>query len=145
MKQIFIFIAAVFLVSCNNCNTLRNTEEAKKEILDTEKEFMELAGKSGLSVAFSTFADTGAVIRNDKKLIRGVDSIRTFYKNTPESAKLLWTPTFVDVSASCDLGYTYGTYSYSANDPMGNPIESKGFFHTVWKKQSDGKWKFVWD
>jgi ketosteroid isomerase-like protein len=146
MKQIIILFAAVLLISCSNCNTVEDMAEAKQEIMNAEKEFMALADKSGLAVAFSTFADTGAVVKQDKKLIKGVDSIKVFYENnSPESAKLQWTATFVDVAASCDLGYTYGTYTYSAKDPMGNPIESNGYFHTVWKKQADGKWKFVWD
>lgn len=146
MKKLFIILAAVFIVSCNNCKTAQDTEQAKKEILDTEHEFMKMAQEAGLSIAFSTFADSGAVIRNDKSLIKGIDSIRVFYQNnTPQSAKLIWNATFVDVAASCDLGYTYGTYSYLVKDPMGSTIESKGFFHTVWKKQADGKWKFVWD
>jgi len=58
---------------------------------------------------------------------------------------LLWKPEFVELSKSGDLGYTYVEYVFLKKDSSGNTIESKGIFHTVWKKQSDGKWKFVWD
>ena len=46
---------------------------------------------------------------------------------------------------SRDLGYTYGHYTFSYIDSGGNKIENKGVFHTVWKRQSDGTWRFVWD
>jgi ketosteroid isomerase-like protein len=58
---------------------------------------------------------------------------------------LKWTPDFIDVAASCDLGYTYGKYTFAVTDSTGKVNESRGYFHTVWKKQKDGNWRFVWD
>jgi len=43
------------------------------------------------------------------------------------------------------MGYTYGKYIWSSTDPAGKPITFNGIFHTVWKKQPDGSWKYVWD
>ncbi|MBL7111012.1 MAG: DUF4440 domain-containing protein [Bacteroidales bacterium] len=60
-------------------------------------------------------------------------------------ASLVWEPEFVDVEESGDLGYTYGSFVFTAKDSTGNDIESKGVFHTVWKRQADGEWRFVWD
>ena len=64
-------------------------------------------------------------------------------KNT--NVSLTWKPDFVDVAASGDLGYTYGKYTYSFTNSEGNKIETNGVFHTVWKRQLDGTWKFVCD
>lgn len=58
---------------------------------------------------------------------------------------LQWDADFVDVSKSGELAYTYGKYTFTAIDSTGKTIDDKGIFHTVWKKQKDGKWKFVWD
>jgi ketosteroid isomerase-like protein len=52
---------------------------------------------------------------------------------------------FVDVAASGDLAYTYGQYTISSKDENGKEITKSGVFHTVWKQQSDGSWKYVWD
>jgi ketosteroid isomerase-like protein len=49
------------------------------------------------------------------------------------------------VARSGDVGYTYGTYAMSANGPDGKPIQDKGKYVTVWKKQADGSWKAVVD
>lgn len=46
---------------------------------------------------------------------------------------------------SGDLAYTYGKYNFSALSTNGEKISSTGIFHTVWKKQDDGSWKYVWD
>ena len=116
----------------------------KNEIIETELEFSNMAQKEGMNTAFLAFvADDGVLLRNDK-LIKGKDSITSYMKNS-DSRGLAWKPNFVDVSNSGDLGYTYGEYTYTYQDSLGNDVVSKGIFHTVWKRQQDGKWKFVWD
>ena len=61
------------------------------------------------------------------------------------SKNLSWSPDFIDVSSSGDLGYTYGKYVFTYSDSIGNLLEDTGIFHTVWKRQADGLWKFVCD
>ena len=56
-----------------------------------------------------------------------------------------WYPDFIEVSDAGDLGYTYGHYTFSATDAEGKPVQDAGIFHTVWKRQADGQWRFVWD
>jgi len=51
----------------------------------------------------------------------------------------------VDASETGDMGYTYGKYTWQSKDSSGKVDEAKGVFHTVWKKQKDGSWKYVWD
>ncbi|MEK7720117.1 MAG: DUF4440 domain-containing protein [Bacteroidota bacterium] len=80
------------------------------------------------------------------RVVHGKDSIRLYYLAPRyKGAELLWKPDFVEVSASGDLGYTYGKFLFPTHDSTGQVIRSKGIFHTVWKKQADGQWRFVWD
>ena len=51
----------------------------------------------------------------------------------------------VEVSRGGDLGYASGTYEFTFNDAKGKPITDRGKYFTLWKKQSDGKWKAVVD
>ena len=116
----------------------------KQEIIKTEEAFSTMAQQEGMNAAFLNFvADDGVLLRNNA-LIKGKDSIKVFMKNST-STGLSWAPSFVDVSASGDLGYTYGTYTYKYQDSLGNTKSSQGIFHTVWKRQADHTWKFVWD
>jgi ketosteroid isomerase-like protein len=81
-------------------------------------------------------------------LISGKNAIKNSFGNQDPGAGnvgLTWEPDFVDVSRSGDLGYTYGKYTYSVTDSSGAVKLDSGIFHTVWKRQSNGDWRFVWD
>jgi ketosteroid isomerase-like protein len=59
---------------------------------------------------------------------------------------LSWKVTKVEVAKSGELGYLYGTYSLSIQDPKGGPpVRDTGKLLEVWKKQTDGKWKCIVD
>jgi len=141
-----ILLLCILITACNSNHQLADVEQAKKEIRSTEKAFARLCKDKGVEIAFITFAADSAVIHRDNKILKGKEEIKGFYKNRFKKGETLdWTPDFVEVSSSADLGYTYGHYVFSSTDSLGNKHEVKGIFHTVWKKQMDGNWKFVWD
>lgn len=125
--------------------TLDLIEKWKQEILETENEFSKMAEEKGIRDAFVHFANDEAVLLRNNKLIKGKNSLYNFYNNLNPNQKLKWKPDFVDVALSGELGYTYGKYTLSSTDLEGKTITSEGIFHTVWKKQPDGNWRFVWD
>jgi ketosteroid isomerase-like protein len=43
------------------------------------------------------------------------------------------------------MAYTYGKYLWKIRDEKGDTTEYRGVFHTVWKRDSEGTWKYVWD
>jgi len=59
--------------------------------------------------------------------------------------KLSWKPLKVEVAGSGDIGYTHGTYEFSADDQKGGRIEDHGKYVEVWKKQRDSTWKCAID
>ncbi len=119
-------------------------EKWKQEILETEQEFAEMVKEKGIHDAFIRYAAEDAVLMRNNDLVIGKENIAQLYKN--QNAKgLSWTPDFIDVATSGDLAYTYGHFTFSFADSSGNSQESKGVFHTIWKRQADGSWKFVWD
>lgn len=134
------------IFGCNTPDQPAFQETAKKEILEAEKTFSEMAAKDGVPAAFLAYAADEAVLNRNDQLIQGKSAIKAFFaKSTLRDVTLAWKPDFVDASSSGDMGYTWGKYQFSAVDTAGNPIKSEGLFHTVWKKQPDGKWKFVYD
>ncbi len=104
-----------------------------------------MAQSDGIAKAFVFYAADSAVLLRKDQLIIGKESIGRKYASFPENVKLEWAADFVDVAASGDLGYTYGKFTYTATDSLGKTTQSEGIFHTVWKRQLDGKWRFVWD
>lgn len=146
MKPIIIYFSILLLAaSCINVPA-PDADRAKSDILIAEKEFAAMAADSGIADAFLYFAADDAVMLRGNEIIYGKEMIRKYFENQQAAEiTLSWAPDFVDVSASGDLGYTYGKYSFSATDSTGITTSAEGYFHTVWKRQADGTWKFVWD
>lgn len=145
MKGLILLIPVILMFA--GCGTSKSKEEIKKEIFQAEKAFEKMTSERGIAEAFYYFADKDAVIkRENDTLIAGSDNIKIYYeKKDLKDAVVNWTPDFIDVSESGDLGYTYGKYSWKIRDNEGNIVEYKGVFHTVWKRQKDNSWKYVWD
>jgi ketosteroid isomerase-like protein len=142
MKIFIVFSLFILLY----CTSQKSIEEYKTEVLQSELAFAEMAQKQGVEKAFLTFADDDAVLNRNEKILKGQEAFKKYFSNPVwQKAQLDWKPDFVEVSASGDLAYTYGQYTFAAPDSNGNMVESRGIFHTVWKKQKNGSWKFVWD
>ena len=140
-----LFILSAGLMSCNKN---RDVEKWKNEILETEKEFAAAVEKKGITEAFANFAAEDVSISRGGFIIEGKEALKVYYTNQyPDynTYSLTWKPDFVDVSSSGDLGYTYGRYNSMTTDSTGFRTSVSGIFHTVWKRQADGSWKFVWD
>ena len=146
-KHIFLPTFLLFLLACEPQNAIPDPAKLKQEIVDAEAAFAKMAATKGIAEAFYTFAAEDAVIkRQNDTLIMGRDGIRQYY-SAPfyQSAKVDWKPDYVNVSSHGDLAYTYGKFTWTSQDSTGNVNEIKGIFHTVWQRQADGSWKYVWD
>lgn len=142
----FLVLALFFSFGCGNSRDVNDMEKWKSEIMAAEKAFNDMAQEEGLARAFEFYAAEEGAIRRGKKVIKGKEEIAIWYENDAKPGETLtWTPTFVDVSNSGDMAYTYGDYIFTYIDTLGMKKERKGIFHTVWKRQADGSWKFVWD
>ncbi|MGC4021378.1 MAG: hypothetical protein QM734_05280 [Cyclobacteriaceae bacterium] len=133
------FLLPFVLVACS----VNQNNRERQSVMQTEIDFCRMAKEKGIAAAFYAFADDSAVIKRGNSLFKGKEAIKDFYESQTQKGELQWTPTFADVSG--ELAYTYGDFIYSEKDSVGNVNEVKGIFHTVWKKQKDGTWKFVWD
>jgi ketosteroid isomerase-like protein len=148
MKKTFLILFTFLsLMSCVQKTEIQSQGDAKEEVLKVEDDFKNLSRNKGVAEAFYTFADDNAVIkRENDTLIRGKENIKKYYSNPKfKKASVTWKPDFVEVSTDGSLAYTYGKFVWSVTDSLGNKKDFKGVFHTVWKKQKDGSWKYVWD
>jgi ketosteroid isomerase-like protein len=143
-----LFTITALSLSCTPPETSDTLiQQWKDEIVATELAFAQMAANIGVEAAFLAYAADDAVLMRENTVIVGKQAIREYYaQNTqPTDENLQWAPDFVDVATSGDLGYTYGEYTFTYTDPDGNEIESTSIYHTVWRRQADGSWKFVWD
>ncbi|MDW3650294.1 MAG: hypothetical protein R8P61_24685 [Bacteroidia bacterium] len=145
----FLYSVSLSFFLFSACSTSTSGEEMgkwKAEVKAAEKAFNDMAQTEGLAKAFAHFAAEEGVIKRRNKIIKGkVDIGRWYEADTKPGESLSWEPTYIEVSKSGDLAYTYGDFIFSSPDSLGNIQSNTGIFHTVWKRQSDGSWKFVWD
>jgi ketosteroid isomerase-like protein len=143
MKTLLIIAAGIL---CTSCRPSADRESLKKEIFDTEKAFEKMAAEKGAAEAFAFFADPDGVINRNDFIIKGKEGIQGYYEIRGQTgATVSWTPDFIDLSDDGTLGYTYGRYVWKVPGDSGRVTEYTGIFHTVWKKQPDGTWRYAWD
>ncbi len=107
--------------------------------------FREWSFEKGFAGAFDLFmSDEARVFQNNFLPIIGRDAILEFLTERARG-EIVWESYFVEVSDSADLGYTLGKYKSSVSDASGKESVSYGHYVTIWKKQPDGSWKFVFD
>ncbi len=101
----------------------------------------------GVGKAFHLYADTSvAMVRGNDSLITGRMGVKAYYSRPVyDRAQVEWGPDFIDVAQNGDLAYSYGRYHWTLADSTGKTSEFRGRYLTIWKKQADGSWKYVWD
>ena len=88
-------------------------------------------------------SDSGVMLRDDAYPLRGKRAIYDLFSTRNDTSFILtWEPLFESIARSGDMGYTYGIFT-SRVKATGE--ESRGTYITIWKKQTDGQWKFVLD
>jgi ketosteroid isomerase-like protein len=114
-------------------------------MIEIDRRFSRLSSEKGIAAAFDEFAADSAIIyRDGRDPIKGRDSIHAFYSRRRDEI-LQRKPFFAEIAAGGDLGYTLGNYQYLYVDSAGKSDSSFGRYVSIWRKQSDGSWKFVFD
>jgi len=109
-------------------------------VIAAERAFAERAAQAGIAPSFLEFmTDDAIVLRPDPLLARAVYSGLPQAKLPKDGGTLLsWWPSFAGVSRSGDLGFTTGPASVNGGPPG-------LYYFTVWARQKDGAWKWVFD
>ena len=119
---------------------------AREALLRTDREFSDAARDVGVAEAFVRYADANAtMLPAGQDALTGVEAIRKQFADYPKGATLVWKPVRAEVARSGDLGYTIGTYVARGPGGDGGEVVRYGKYCSVWKRQADGKWKWVVD
>jgi ketosteroid isomerase-like protein len=111
-----------------------------------EAEFMKAAAEHGSQGYLSYYADDAVEVPNGGPIIQGkVNIAKGMGFLDQKDNHLTWAPVGADISASGDLGYTYGTFEFRSKDKDGKTVVDHGKYTSIWKKQKDGSWKVVLD
>lgn len=141
MSRLVLIPAALCLISFSagaQKESLRT--QNRRALVQMEHEFAKAAAARGTRDAFIEFlADDGILFQPAP-----VNGKKFWTERQPRKGLLSWEPAFADVSRAGDLGYTTGPWEFRPSGPQDQPV-AFGQYFTIWKKQSDGKWKAVLD
>ena len=147
MKSTLI-ILTIILLSCASTDQ-SGAEDQKAELTKIDREFSRMSVEKGTVEAFLHFmAEDVTIFPKFGHPIRGKETYQTMSSaadDSGETSRLTWEPTFADISGAEDLGYTLGRYTRTITDSSGDVQIKHGYYVTIWKKQPDGSWKFVFD
>lgn len=140
-----LITAAMLFTSCvfNKKNAPADDESARESLMKTDRDFSDMSLAKGMKNAFLEYIDSnGVLLRPDALPIAGADAVDYLIATNDTGYAMSWAPKHVEVAASGDLGYTYGTWKIV---PKSKDTVLYGTYVSVWKKSDDGKWKFVLD
>jgi ketosteroid isomerase-like protein len=110
----------------------------RARLLKMEAEFSKAAALSARAAYANYLAEDARLLRQNSDPAVGKTAAAALM---PENGRALtWKPAMAEVSASGDLGYTYGAFELNTR---GVTLERGSYVH-VWKKLN-GKWKVVVD
>lgn len=149
MKTKPLFLCSCFALLSLAFAGMALATDAKIEqaLRDLDAQWSAAAVAKDLDKTVSYYSEDAVVMPPNALSAITKDEIRSAWKDLLASpgAAISWKTTKVEVAQSGDFGYTSGTYKFTVNDASGKPVDDRGKYVEVWKKQADGSWKCVMD
>ncbi len=141
MNRLGLFV--VVLISVSAFGTKQKPLTGPELLIQLESDFAADVAQHGHEAFITHFSDDGVEVVDGG----GFDNKDAIRKQPPwpEGTTLTWAPIKAEMSASGDLGYTYGNYVFTSKNKEGKIVTSYGKYTSIWKKQKDGQWKVVVD
>ena len=123
----------------------RSADEAA--IREADAASLKAIAAKQLETTLSFYDERASMLIPNAPIVTGREEIRSAWEQMFATPGFSLAPktTKIEVARSGDLAYAQGTYEFTANDPNGKPVNDRGKFVVVWKKQADGAWKIVAD
>jgi ketosteroid isomerase-like protein len=121
---------------------------AAARMLAADRAFSALCVKEGAHIAFLTYmADDVRLYDGAHPPILGKKAVAAYYATHPEAprTRLEWTPLEADASPDGVFGFTRGTWVYTQPRKDSSVMKLTGYYVTLWKRQTDGRYKFTLD
>jgi uncharacterized protein (TIGR02246 family) len=118
------------------------------KLRDIESAWAKDAAAKDLEKSVANYADDAVLIMPGAPPSKGKDAIHAAWKGMLEdpNLKINFSADRVEISAGGDLATTKGSYTLTVTNPKTKkPVNDKGSYITVYKKQADGGWKVIED
>jgi ketosteroid isomerase-like protein len=124
----------------------RDTTRSIETLRDVERAFYDSTA-TNLAAAFANYAaPDGAKFPgpNATSYVFGRAAIADLFAGAPRGSGPAWRPEVISAASSGDLGFTFGP-AWPRQQGANPPSPVAGRYFSIWRKQSDGSWKYVID
>lgn len=140
LRSALAFALCIWLVSsCSSHPPASTSMSVREQVLTAERAFAASMARRDLA-AFAAFIDEEAIFFSDAEPLRGKSRIVEWWSRYFESkaAPFSWEPDEVEVLPSGALAFSSGP----VRAPGGEVVAR---FNSIWRLQSPGVWKVVFD
>ncbi len=138
MKHFKFLLIPVMVFLLVGCQAEFDPEKEKADLLQTDRDFAAASLEYGAAEAFGRYmADDAMQMPAGAHPVFGREEI---FKNMEGEYTLEWEPQDGDVSASGEIGWTWGQSKITWTDDNGEEQVSYGKYLNVWKRV-EGQWK----
>lgn len=105
-------------------------------VVAAERAFAAEALVIGVKASFLKYSAGDAIMFQQTP--RNAHDIIGEWPDGPDGQTIVWWPVWAGISQSGDLGFTTGPAKYGDAEP-------RSYYFTVWAKQADGSWRWIYD
>jgi ketosteroid isomerase-like protein len=137
MKKLLSLSVTIFVIIFAQAQEFANKN--LQSLVNAELAFARMAKEKNTRDAF-----LANLIDESISFSPGITKAKPFWEKLQASTDFLyWQPVYADIASAGDFGYTTGPWSYSKSKK--EAPTAFGEYITVWRKQTDGKWKILID
>lgn len=144
-RKVCFALLVVAVLATAGCAKKVDLEAERTALRNADTEWS--AATSNLDTWMGYVAPDGSIQPPGEPAVVGSDNVRAWATKmfAMPGFSVNWQPATVEVAASGDIGWTAGTYTFSAQGPDGMPMNDNGKYLCTWKKDTSGAWKVAVD
>jgi ketosteroid isomerase-like protein len=119
----------------------------REALMNTSRDWAAATASGDLERALAYWTDDAIVLPPDQPAVVGKAAIRAYVQHAVSTPgfSITWEPELAVVSENGDMGYMVERNKVTFNDAAGALQTQFGKAVTVWRLQTDGRWKCVVD
>lgn len=142
MRHVTFALLLCALASCRSA-----ASDPARALLEADRAFARDVHSRGIEGWVAWFDESGSQVDDEFHLITGHEAIHEHMGGplSDPDLELTWEPDTAQISEGGGLGTTSGRFRVTSKDQDGKDVVVVGRYFDVWRKQSDGSWKLLYD
>jgi uncharacterized protein (TIGR02246 family) len=141
MKRALALVGTcLFLAAVVEAQTGQTTQPSGGALASLRKEWVTAANAKDAAKVASLYTDDAILMPSNSPMAKGHAAIQAVFKGLMDQGARDIVLTPVGGSASGDMAYESGTYTFMMNGPGGAAASDKGKYILVARRGADGKW-----